>query len=270
MNMRKKMMNVGIAMIIVFLVFPGEKVFSWPWTKGNITGSVHDENDSTRMLEGVRIFLVEEELSTSTDAYGGFLIKDIRAGIHTLTFEKQGFLKETTKVQIKKNETLQLPAIGLKRAKGIYSLDRWSELAAAHMVKALKQSGLKKFRIAIGFYLKSGSSTCELKDLTLKFTNKLNSLISKQKIEIVVRDRKDVELLGKEIALQLAKQNSFDPLTLVRLGKHKGANVMIIGALIEKLKYFEPLTNAVLIEENTLIQGASIDYFLKKGEARCD
>ncbi|MCP4351120.1 MAG: carboxypeptidase-like regulatory domain-containing protein [Desulfobacterales bacterium] len=179
MNIRK-MMNAGIiCAIIIFLVLPGKKVFSWPWTKGNLTGSVYDENDSTNMLERVRIFMVEEEISTFTDIYGGFLIKDIRAGIHTLTFEKQGFLKETAKVQIKKDQTLQLQPVGLKRAKGIYSLDRWSELAAAHVVKELKQSGLKKFRIAISFYLKSGSSTCELKDLTLKFTNKLNSLLSK-------------------------------------------------------------------------------------------
>ncbi|MCP4351119.1 MAG: hypothetical protein GY795_37110 [Desulfobacterales bacterium] len=45
---------------------------------------------------------------------------------------------------------------------------------------------------------------------------------------------------------------------------------MIIGALIEKLKYFEPLTNAVLLEESTLIQGVSVDYLLKKGEVRCE
>ncbi len=259
-----------LLIILAVNLFCFSQVNAFPWSKGILAGSIKDYDNAARVLSGVKVRLVEQGLETVSGNNGRFTIKDIKAGVHTLEVSIAGYLARTIAVQIEKGKTTRQD-ISLKSIRGgIYSSSEWSRRTAARFIGELKEVGSGQPHIAVAFYLKRGERVCDLTGFNLEFINKFNQLIPGNTMKLVVRDRQTLQLLQNEISLQFSKSDFFDKASLVELGQRLGANVMIVGALIEKREFTEVLVNAVSVAEQALIPGISSDFLLKKGAIDCE
>ena len=107
--------------------------------------------------------------------------------------------------------------------------------------------------------------------MVLRFATVFNRDLSKDGTVVVIRNQKQASYLVAELKEQHQFRVDFDPATVAKIGKKLGADTIIIGALLERKDYYEPLVNGTSVEQQAYIPGLSIDdILLKKGEARCD
>ena len=262
-----------IGFCLTLLLVSNSAAVAWPWSKGSIKGTVVDSDNVTRALEGVEVIIEEKGESTVTDNSGEFRFKDLSSGNYTLSFKKSGFDSETLEVQVKAGKVEDLQKVELRRIteEGIFSARVWSKKTSARLHELFNQLGLKSRKILLAFYKKSGPEECELPDLVIRFATEFNKDLAKSGNTIVTRDTKQASYLVNELKEQHQFRVDFDPATVARIGKKLGADTVIIGALLERKDWYEPLVNGTSVEKQAYIPGLSIsNILLKKGEARCD
>jgi hypothetical protein len=260
-------------LFLTFLFVSHSQALAWPWSKGSIKGTVVDSDNVTRALEGVKVTIEEKEQSTVSDQSGEFRFRDLSSGTYTLSFKKPGFASATHKVQVKAGKVEDLRKVELRVITdgGPFSAREWSKKTSASLHELFNELGLKRRKILLAFYKKSGPEECDLPDLVIRFTTEFNKDLAKSGNTIVTRDTKQVSYFIKELKEQHQFRVDFDPATVARIGKKLGADTVIIGALLENKDYYEPLVNGTSLERQAYIPGLSInDILLKRGEARCD
>jgi hypothetical protein len=260
-------------LFLTFLFVSHSQALAWPWSKGSIKGTVVDSDNVTKALEGVKVTIEEKEQSTVSDQSGEFRFRDLSSGTYTLSFKKPGFASATHKVQVKAGKVEDLRKVELRVITdgGPFSAREWSKKTSASLHELFNELGLKRRKILLAFYKKSGPEECELPDLVIRFTTEFNKDLAKSGNTIVTRDTKQVSYFIKELKEQHQFRVDFDPATVARIGKKLGADTVIIGALLENKDYYEPLVNGTSLERQAYIPGLSInDILLKRGEARCD
>ena len=244
---------------------------AWPWSKGSIKGTVVDFDNVSSTLDGVEVTIEEKEESMVTDELGEFGFKNIDSGTYTLSFKRSGFEPKSLLVRVDAGKMADLEKVQLWRRKDIYSAPVWSRITAMKLQELLKGLDLNKRKILLAFYKKSGSEECDLPNLVVRFATEFNSGLVRGGNQIVTRDVKQASYLVNELKEQHQFRVDFDPSTVARIGKKLGADTIIIGALLERRGYYEPLVNGASLESQAYIPGLSInDILLKKGEARCD
>lgn len=269
-NKRLLALTLGLGLLVALLLGGYSPGLAWPWTKGSIKGTVVDFDNVTSTLENVKVTVEEREKSTLTDQFGEFRFKGLSSGTYSLLFRKAGFFSKTVQVSVEASKVTDLK-VQLSKERDLYSASLWSEKAANRVRKILDDLGLKQRKIALAFYKKSGSDQCELPGMVLRFATVFNRDLSKDGTVVVIRNQKQAGYLVAELKEQHQFRVDFDPATVARIGKKLGADTIIIGALLERKDYYEPLVNGTSIEQQAYIPGLSInDIFLKKGEARCD
>ena len=270
----KKKYSLALALstgLLVALLFGAySQGFAWPWGKGSIKGTVVNFDNVTNKLEGVKVTVEEKEDSTVTDEFGEFRFKGLSSGTYSLLFKKPGFFRKSVQVSVETSRVTDLK-VQLSKERDLYSASMWSEKAATRLQKVLDNLGLKQRKIALALYKKSGPEQCELPGMVLRFATVFNRNLSKDGTVVVIRNQKQANYLAAELKEQHEFRVDFDPATVARIGKKLGADTIIIGALLERKDYYEPLVNGTSVERQSYIPGLSInDILLKKGEARCD
>ena len=268
-NTRLSVLALGLGLLVALLLAGDSQCLAWFWAKGSIKGAVVDFDNATRNLEGVKVTVEEKENSTLTDEFGEFRFKGLSSGTYNLVFRKQGFFLKTVQVGVAAGKVTDLK-VELSRERDLYSASMWSEKVANRLQKILDDLGLKQRKIALAIYKKSGPEQCELPGMVLRFATVFNRDLSKDGTVVVVRNEKQASYLFSELKEQHQFRVDFDPATVARIGKKLGADTIIIGALLERKDYYEPLVNGTSVERQAYIPGLSInDILLKKGEARC-
>jgi hypothetical protein len=269
-NTRLLALALGLSLLVALLLGGYSQGLAWPWAKGTIKGAVMDFDNVSSTLEGVKVTVEENEKSTLTDEFGEFRFKGLSSGTYNLLFRKSGFFLKTVQVSVEAGKVADLK-VELSKERDLYSASMWSEKAANRLQKILDDLGLKQRKIALAIYKKSGPEQCELPGMVLRFATVFNRNLSKDGTVVVVRNKKQASYLFAELREQHQFRVDFDPATVARIGKKLGADTIIIGALLERKDYYEPLVNGTSVERQAYIPGLSInDILLKKGEARCD
>lgn len=269
-NTRLSALALCLGLLVVLLLGGYSQGLAWPWGKGSIKGTVVDFDNASRTLEGVKVTVEEKENVTLTDQFGEFRFKGLSSGTYSLLFRKSGFFLKTVQVSVEADRVTDL-TVQLSKKRDLYSASLWSEKAASRVQKILDDLGLKQRKIALAFYKKSGPEQCELPGMVLRFATVFNRDLSENGTVVVIRNQKQASYLVSELKEQHQFRVDFDPATVSRIGKKLGADTIIIGALLERKDYYEPLVNGTSVEQQSYIPGLSInDILLKKGEARCD
>jgi hypothetical protein len=270
-NRTFKALALVVGLALVLLLGNYSHGLAWPWSKGSIKGTVVDFDNVTSTLDGVEVTVEENEKSMVTDELGEFRFKNLSSGTYTLSFKRSGFEPKSLQVRVKAGKVEDLQKVQLWRRRDIFSAPEWSRKTAKKLQELLNSLDLGKRRILLAFYKKSGSEQCDLPNLVVRFATDFNSGLGTGGNQIVTRDRKQASYLVKELKEQHQFRVDFDPATVARIGKKLGANTVIIGALLERKGYYEPLVNGTSVEQQAYIPGLSINnILLKKGEARCD
>jgi len=270
-NKRLLAVTLGLGLLVALLLGGYSQGLAWPWTKkGGIKGTVVDFDNVTSTLEGVKVRVEQKEKSTLTDEFGEFRFKGLPSGTYSLLFRKTGFFTKTVQVSVEAGRVSELK-VQLSKERDLYSASLWSEKAADRLHKILDDLGLKQRKIALAFYKKSGPEECELPGMVLRFATVFNRDLSKDGTVVVIRNQSQASYLVAELKEQHQFRVDFDPATVAKIGKKLGADTIIIGALLERKDYYEPLVNGTSVEQQAYIPGLSIDdILLKKGEAHCD
>ncbi len=265
----KKSLLAGILVLLV-----GGFLFATagcgPEARGTIKGTVSDADNAAVYLGGVKVTLEETEASVVTDEFGEFRFKNLKPGVYTLTLKKSKFFPKTSKAKVEPGK-VSTKMIQLSRQKDLFSDSQWTKETSKRIRDLLWEQGMRGKRIAIAFYISSGSNQCELPDMVIRFATEFNKQAHKEGNTVVVRDARQAGYLINELKNQHQFKIDFDPATVAQIGKKLGADVVIIGALIEKREFFEPLVNGTSVEKQAYIPGLSInDILMKKGAIRCN
>ncbi|MGQ0829999.1 MAG: TonB-dependent receptor [Bacteroidota bacterium] len=74
--------------------------------KGNITDSTSREH-----LQGVKVYIMENNQITSTDLLGNFIFSDVHPGTYRLSFSTFGYEPKVVNVEVKENEMVRLSVL---------------------------------------------------------------------------------------------------------------------------------------------------------------
>jgi hypothetical protein len=235
--MKKGLMIVWVC---CFLMGFSQQAQAWPWSKGIIKGTVTDEGTS-QPISGVKVTLEQAGQDVRSDEFGEFKFTEIPTDAYTLTVKKMGYRSQTVDIKVTSNKTSQVK-IELQGLYSVYNQRLWTEKAVARISEIMAKRGYHKKRIAIAFYKRSGGNSCELPDVILKFATEFNKITREGNI-VVIRDRKQAGYLISELKSQHQFRVDFDPATVARIGRKLGADVVIIGELLESKDYYEPQIN---------------------------
>jgi len=239
--------------------------WSWPWSKGSISGIVVNDTNLSEYVDGVGIRIEESGDFITTNSFGEFKIQNLSPRTYTLSTRKSGFMAQRLIVTVKANEITTVD-IRLKPDRPIYNSATWAKKASEKLHGLLNKWHIQNQRIAIAFYKKSDIEHVELPEMVLRFSAAFNAHLGKNQNTIVVRDLHQANYLISELRSHHQFKVDFDPATVARIGKKLGASIVIIGALLEKREYFEPLINGTSVEKQAYIPGLSMDdILLQKG-----
>ncbi len=262
---KRMLMSVTILFLVLGITFFGH---AWFKGRGHLSGTVIHEQTS-QSLADVQITLEETGMATTTDAWGRFSFRDLPTGDHTLTARKSGFAFFSQTATIRRNETSEMP-INLRPEKPIYDLRTWMEMASQALANIMTEREYTNLRIGIAFYRQSGGQQCGLPEFVLRFATEFNRIGRNDNL-IVVNDSAQAGFIIDELKRQNQFKVDFDPAMVAAIGKKVGANVMIIGALLESRNYFEPFLNGAWVEKGVYLPGLSIsDILMARGELRCE
>lgn len=259
-----------LSLLVVLLGGMDEAHALWGFGEdGKIGGQVVDADVTSSGLGDVQVVLEETSTTANTDEFGEFRFKDLASGSYTVTFKKVGYLRKTVQVQVESGKSAQIN-VPLKKGV-IYSASKWAEVASEQFHNTMERLKLRNKRILVAFYKINPNDKCPLPELVLRFSNVFNSNLGNSENQIVIRDKHQASLIAGELKSQHQFKGDFDPATIAKIGKKYGANMVVMGDLIEKREFFEPLISGTDVETETMIPGLSIrEVLLKKDDLRCE
>ena len=261
------------AIAILVLVSCSVSCAGWFSGKGKIKGSVVDADNSSVLISEARVETDGKDFSekVKTDSYGEFEFKDVPGGTYDLSVRKPGYFPYDTQVKVSSGDTSKVQVLLKKQtSEGVYGLDPWVEKATNEFYQLMEDRGYENKRIAIAFALKNDSGTCTLSGLSLRFANRFNAIVGPHGNVIVTRDPNLVERLNKELLLQHQFRTDFDPKTVAQIGKKLGADMMVLGILLEERTVLSPLVSGISVEQQAYLPGLSINFKLQRGAVTCD
>ena len=263
-------MAYRLIQLVMFCLILGlsSTAFGWPWSKGSIIGTVVNDANIGQHIDNVQVSIEELDVNTQTNEFGEFRIKKIPFGDYTLTIRKPGFMPLRMTVSVTKTQMTSLD-IRLKPEYAIYNVATWVQKATTRLRQLLISNQITHQTIAIAFYKKNDIQECDLPDMVLRFATAFNATIGNDDNKIVIRDLKQATTIMQELRSHKQFKLDFDPSTVAMIGKKLGASMIIIGALLEKRTYIEPLINGTSVEEQAYIPGLSLNDILLQKEISC-
>ncbi|MBF0226598.1 MAG: carboxypeptidase-like regulatory domain-containing protein [Desulfobacterales bacterium] len=255
--MKTRFIVVGI---FICCLLSASMANAWPWSKGGIKVIVSND-ETSKPIPDVKVTVDETGESSKTDEFGEFIFKDMKPGDYNFSFKKIGFTPKTIQITVESGKINPIK-VNIRKSKDIYNLSAWTEKAAERISEIMIENGYKNRKIAIAFYKKTPSEDAiPLPALILRFTTSFNKL-AKNGNEIVIRSSEDAGFILKELKEQQQFKVDFDPSTIQNIYSKLGANVFIIGALLENREYYEPQVNGTSIEKQAYIPRLSINDIL--------
>jgi len=264
-----KSKKIIIFLLLLFLIMFIAVIYIKIMPKAGLFGNVIDAANLSKRLSNAVIRIEELDIEKKSNEFGEFRIIELPKGEYTLSIRKSGYLPEQMKISLTEAK-LKTIDIRLKAKRPILDVESWINQAAKRINDLFDKKNLSNERIAIAFYKKSELETCDLPEMVLRFATAFNEGLGKNGNLVVVRDIKQASFLFNELRLHEQFKVDFEPAAVSKIGKKLGASIFIIGALLEKREYIEPLVNGSFIEKSSYIPGLSLNDILLQKEVICE